>query len=495
MKKKVLFLLLLLLIVTKVNAENDLMKKIRNGETITIKSVEPSDDWGEEDYYISNYLTKELKEEQRSIWVKNCKDIYNCTIEFLKFFNSKDTETFDVKLNYKSNPEMEKQIQNDKTIENLASVLYSNTVSNHFVVEDLNLIDYYYNMSKYNYSRAFLSTNLINYSPKFKEYTNNSNLNYFINIRLGDIGLIDGIWGGPLGVYYNDTLYKIIETDVYVDDMKIIYIDESTEDTPEAYINAAKKRIDGFYGKNNIEISNPQDLKEVMIEYLKELTEEENGEYEKEVEEMIETYHQNYNILDYVYDVNLGGKVMKFVIAKDNSKTAYPEGLKTIDYKTNLQITSDDKSIPMDSKIIVDMFKKNEERFKKIKEIIKDIEILDIIDIKLFSLNANKYITKLDNGSFNVKIPLKEEYKNSNLKIYYINDDGTKEEYEVRIEDNYLAFNTNHFSTYIIGKDYIQNPMTSDNILINIIMMLFALVIMLSSMVLIIREKINLKAL
>ena len=36
-------------------------------------------------------------------------------------------------------------------------------------------------------------------------------------------------------------------------------------------------------------------------------------------------------------------------------------------------------------------------------------------DLKLFSKSLDNYVSKLVNGSFEVKIPIKDEYKNKNL--------------------------------------------------------------------------------
>ena len=41
-------------------------------------------------------------------------------------------------------------------------------------------------------------------------------------------------------------------------------------------------------------------------------------------------------------------------------------------------------------------------------------------DLKLFSKSLDNYVSKLVNGSFEVKIPIKDEYKNKNLVAYYV---------------------------------------------------------------------------
>lgn len=62
---------------------------------------------------------------------------------------------------------------------------------------------------------------------------------------------------------------------------------------------------------------------------------------------------------------------------------------------------------------------------------------------------ANK---ELEDGSFEVRIPLSEKLKGKDLVAYYVDNNGNKEEHEVTIKDGYAVFNTNHFSTYTLAE-------------------------------------------
>ena len=62
---------------------------------------------------------------------------------------------------------------------------------------------------------------------------------------------------------------------------------------------------------------------------------------------------------------------------------------------------------------------------------------------------ANK---ELEDGSFEVRIPLSEKLKGKDLVAYYVDDNGNKEEHEVTIKEGYAVFNTNHFSTYTLAE-------------------------------------------
>ena len=113
---------------------------------------------------------------------------------------------------------------------------------------------------------------------------------------------------------------------------------------------------------------------------------------------------------------------------------------------------------------------------------IMNTEIQNMFDLKLYSNAQNKYIKKLDNGTFEVRIPINNELKNKELVVYYVDENNNKQVYDVTIKDGYAIFNTNHFSIYTLAekssstetktpsitkeekKEDIKNPATSDNI-------------------------------
>ena len=75
-------------------------------------------------------------------------------------------------------------------------------------------------------------------------------------------------------------------------------------------------------------------------------------------------------------------------------------------------------------------------------------------------MNAN--IEKLDNGKFEVRIPIPESMKGKTLIVYYFASDGTKHPYEV---DGYAVFETDHFSTYTLAEKVgVDTPDTYDGI-------------------------------
>lgn len=122
--------------------------------------------------------------------------------------------------------------------------------------------------------------------------------------------------------------------------------------------------------------------------------------------------------------------VYKSVIDKDN-KLVY-------NYKLTDEITETDVIIS----------KKLE-----ISETLKEKDIIGLFDISLYDANLVK--KNVSNSLITIKIPLTEELKAyENYKVVYINDKNeiTDEKFEVKVDSDYLEFNTTHLSVFgIIG--------------------------------------------
>lgn len=487
-----------------VNAEESLLTKIENGGTVDINLVDPvnltktinhmrekylamrmadsenplSDDdkqWADEFYtpvgmvgeIITPYISANIKDKNVYVYVYDCDSEYNCKVSITYIGDvglSGDEHIYDVK--FKLNGVYDSKIEDemielyDKIDKILERTGNEEGVTEFYkiVLEDISMVDYLYNMSNYDLSRVFLMSNSINYADKIREI-NKKNYNFFVTLDAGDdLPALSG-FGGRLLFGDKNSVYFANEYGGLMNYRYVIYIDEKTEDTKEAYIAAAKKRIHDYYGKDILDIEYGETIKEYWIDNICSHInrEEEDGEEHylecttTEIDDLLESEYSKFNMMPYMYKVTINGKDYHFLIAKDNSKLNYPTGLNTIDYSTDISIESTDTSIPLDSKIILDLFDKNSENYANIANNHKGYDFYDIFDIKLFSSNADKYISKLDNGYFRVKLPLKEEYQNKELYAYYFKDDGSVEKYKIYTEDNYVYFDTNHFSVYSIG--------------------------------------------
>ena len=154
-------------------------------------------------------------------------------------------------------------------------------------------------------------------------------------------------------------------------------------------------------------------------------------------------------------------------VVKDSSKVFNDElEVKTRDAKSGVTInnTSTSKSLPFDTLIKVSKLTSGSD-YEKIVKVLKEVineDNIEMFDLKLFSSSIANYITKLDDGSFEVKIPLSDNLKGKSLTAYYVDDNGNVKEYEVNIEVvdgvQYAVFTTDHFSVYTLSGKEEENP-------------------------------------
>lgn len=152
---------------------------------------------------------------------------------------------------------------------------------------------------------------------------------------------------------------------------------------------------------------------------------------------------------DYWFDITIGEESYSFVAIKDSSKMITPI-YASADVTTNVTVSSTDTSIPLDTMVTVDKLTSGTEYEKIIK--ILDVEENETFDITLWSGSAGTNITKLENGTFEVKIPVSDTLKGKDLVAYYVDENDKVVEYEVTVKDGYAVFETDHFSIYTIAE-------------------------------------------
>ena len=72
-------------------------------------------------------------------------------------------------------------------------------------------------------------------------------------------------------------------------------------------------------------------------------------------------------------------------------------------------------------------------------------------------LGQTPFVSKLEDGKFEVRIPVPDNLKGKELVAYYTSSDGKTEEYKVEVKDGYAIFKTNHFSVYTLAENKIEN--------------------------------------
>lgn len=312
-----------------------------------------------------------------------------------------------------------------------------------FTMEDLETINYKYISPDFGDIDAINA--IINYSSEFQNKIGYTNIGTKLDTRAGwDDKFSSGCFG-YLNLIYDGVVYSYVKI-AGVKQNNVLYVPDETKDTTEAYINAALERIKKYIPKA-----------EVKIEYAGQIDKtEEYGALD--LEEIVDVS----KTLDEYYKVTIGEKEYYYFIAKDSSKMRKPM-MNTVDVDTDISIKTEASEVPLDSKINTIVIDAKSDEYK---EFLKQVNITNglVVDLKLFSESINKNISNLENGIFKVYVPLTDELKTLDLTAYYIKDDGEIEKHKVIIEDNYLVFETNHFSTYIIGGNKIENPATLDNI-------------------------------
>lgn len=372
----------------------------------------------------------------------------------------------------------------DKNTKKVVDSIVSKLEERVYNVSDLEIISYWLNGgSILYYSNDLMST------LGYKNFEN-----FSFDVRAGDNSSFNTVEAGILKFIYNDTIYFMADF-VEVDGNNIIYVEDNTDSND--LMKSAQTRIDNYFGKDKVKLVDTGNLEEFLDSYVLDNQDiiDEMYEYNESVKNLpgyvAKTKEEIANQLkdemrsmvsdilkenEHIYKVIIGDNTYYTLIRSDSSKmieTTY----RTSDILTDVSISSSNKTIPYDALVNVHKITDGE-TYKKILDILK-LTDSEMYDLKLFSKSLDNYVSKLVNGSFEVRIPIKDEYKNKNLVAYYVDDNGKVTEYEVTVKDGYAIFNTDHFSIYTLGVKSVNNPQTGDNI-INSVILAFVSIICLS---------------
>ncbi len=123
---------------------------------------------------------------------------------------------------------------------------------------------------------------------------------------------------------------------------------------------------------------------------------------------------------------------------------------------------TDDISVPLDTTVVAEKLTEGETFNKVVTALEKVEEIADVetgvsYDISLFSAALNDNITKLDNGTFKVTLPIPEGLEGKSLTalaVYYVDDAGKVTEHPIdpNSPEKYVTFETDHFSIYTLAE-------------------------------------------
>ena len=437
---------------------SDAFKNVITDGKIVVNSIQPKDS-EQSDFFLQNYLNN-ISSSNREYWAGTCNEDYTIC-DITASTRGKDdayiTETHKANITY-AKIDTNKQTQVNKV---LASLPENKT----FVVEDLEIINYLINSgyaSEENYYSA--ESAFINYSSELKKVLGNSNITASLDIRGGGLSIFVNENIGGYIVSYDGVAYGLFHGGAVRN--YVIYIPDETEDTHAAYIKAAEDRISKYLGHNKVKFT-----------YTGKLSELEDSDHEE--------LGLGNKLRDEYYTLTYNDMMVDFLIVKDSSKMKDISEQSTNDVMTNVSISMNSPVLPLDTSIMVDKIEKDSQKYTEITNKLSDYNTNNalVYDLKLYSSSNRDYITKLDNGLFEVKIPVSKELEGKDLIVYYVNENGKVDEHAVTIKDGYATFTTNHFSIYTLAEmestivePEIENPNTYDGILTHCVIGLVSLV-------------------
>lgn len=383
--------------------------------------------------------------------------------------NYHDTYNQDIEISYLTNVNM-------KEVKNAKSIL--NNFKNDNKLYDLRLINlnYHYGLLE---EDDYLNESILARYPNFKKIIE-KNPEYEYESFGGRGG------GDPLtraryvqtGVFKDGIMYGVKQLEHVEEQIIFVSKDESgsLKEKVEAKLNE--------YFNNSIKVQVDVETEYTLAE---DFSEEWFNNY---VNRLLNT--SGIETTGYYSAIKLNDKEFNFVIAEVPSKYITKLYVEAYDVKTDVSVKTYSYDVPADVRVkATDV--KNDNKLNEIYDK-ENLSIESAYDISLIKSFNGTIVNKIDKG-VEVYFPVNENYKEGeNHKIYYISETtGKKEVYNgvvIKIDNkNYIKFITNHFSTYVLANDKIENPQTLDKINGNIIICLLSIVGLLSSIYFLSRNK------
>ena len=477
MKKKLLFLVVtisLVLLPSIVHAE--LNDYVTDGK-IVFKSVKPKS-FDELMLTYENLFYDDIMSDN-GFYITECNDeLTKCTFEEGQYPN---TTTRELDIVYEYDEDIK------RVVDNLISKIPEGKDT--FELTEMEVISYLYNTRSSSDDRESI-VSVPEYSSELKKYIDYNN--FGIDIRLGDDSPFMTARGGAALFTYNGTIYYISTDVMLVESKHYFYIPTDSTDVIKAMKDRLAKNfpgyefeitelaVDDFLEGERAKLVAQYDDPNWSWLHNDYATAAEYAEATLNNEYLDEDAPYHYVVLeDKCYKMTINGVSkfndldLYFLVKKDSSKIVDNE-LITKDASSNV-VVSTKGTIPLDTLIKVSKLTSGEEYDK----IIKLLSITDgeMFDLQLFSKSIGN-ITKLDNGSFEVRLPISEKFKGKNLIVYYVDNNNKVTEYKVTVDGDYAIFETNHFSVYTLAENTTEadeeNPKTGDNIMLYISMLLIS---------------------
>ena len=306
---------------------------------------------------------------------------------------------------------------------------------------------------------------MANYSSELKNKFGNSNIkvSYRTATGAGQNLIFSQVAAGDGVLLYNNKIYAMLQ---FVSGIagNVIYVPDGTTDLKAA----AQARIDAYIGEGIVTITDGGTLASIVS--TEQEIEEEFGEMGLDMDP---TGITNY----YVATVN--EVTHPILIIADSSKMTDPPKVRTTDMDTNISISTDKSTVPLDSSINSKVLTSGTE-YNRINGVISGDKV--VFDISLYSESIGDYVTELEDGTFEVRVPVGAEFAGKDITIYFVKENGETEEHTVTPDgDGFVKFTTNHFSTYTLTEKLsaastttTNNPVTADKIFLYITLLVLS---------------------
>ncbi len=356
-----------------------------------------------------------------------------------------------------------------------------------FSVSDLELVNYWVYHNPDSEVESFA-----NYSGELKSILGNSNFIFQVEDRAGSDHPYCTVTIGSAKLIHDGTVYFTADG-LGARGEHIIYVPESTANTKDALVAAAQKRIDDYIGAGKVkvtcdgytvtdyyndtiaefdaeiadaqarldaEMAKPDGEKDWFVIFDCQFILEWTPEYKQSFIDSFGTGEGAFILTaqnDLTFNAQVVGteKSYKFIIVKDDDKLTVPS-YASVDLNTQVCVTTDSSTVPLDTIIEVNKLTEGTE-YDRIIEIL-DVEENETFDIKLHSGSLDEYVTKLEDGKFEVRIPIPAKFKGKTLIVYYVDENNMPIEYEVTpTDDGFAVFTTDHFSIYTLAQKSVSD--------------------------------------
>lgn len=424
-------------------------RSILNDEgKFVVNRYEPN---GEEDlFYLYDALMMHFWDEDEGQSFTVYDATYN-TEEKTMYFSMLDLdtgailETHNVPLTFAYDPALKAQV--DKLIADLpeGEEVGGWVEPYYFAVNDLELVNYWLTCSQ----EVDNINLLINYSDEFKKFIGYKN--FRLDARMGDGDFFYTATAGIAEFAYNGTAYGTKEFGARAE--HILYVAEDATDA----VAAAQKRLDDYLGEGKVTLVNCGTIVDMLLRAVyendpiwqgvtfQEFLASPNRPQFSDIE--AETGVKGLLPTDICVKTEINGVTYYMVIKKNDDKLVTPT-YQNVDVNTDIVVSTDDSSVPLDTMLEVKQLTSGAE-YDRIHGIL-EAEESETYDIKLHSGSLGEYITELDDGEFEVNIPIPEKFEGKDLNVYYVDAQGEVTTHVVTPKDGYASFITTHFSVYTL---------------------------------------------